>query len=76
MCSSWCAVMKRAAIVGAILGCLVLFSCGVALSSFLLMTHWLAPAHATFQQELFFDYTKAEAVASVQMCPVLDGKVR
>ena len=60
---------------GVILGCLVLFSCGVALSAFLLVTHWLTPAHARFQQELFFDYTKAEAVASAQMCPVLNGKV-
>ncbi len=61
---------------GAILGCVALFSCGVALSAFLLVTHWLAPAHARFQQELFFDYTKSEAVASAQFCPVLEGKVR
>ena len=69
-------VMKRAVIVGTILGCLVLFACGVTLSAFLLVTHWLAPAHASFQQELFFDYTKSEAVASAQFCPVLNGKVR
>ncbi len=68
--------MKRAVIVGTILGCLALFSCGVALSVFLLVTHWLAPAHARFQQELFFDYTKSEAVAGAQFCPGLEGKVR
>ena len=61
---------------GTILGCLVLFACGVTLSAFLLVTHWLAPAHAHFQQELFFDYTKSEAVASAQLCPVVNGKVR
>jgi len=61
--------------VGAILGCIVLFACGVALSTFLVVTHWLAPAHAHFQQELFFDYTKSEATASTQFCPTLNGKV-
>ena len=61
---------------GAILGCVALFSCGVALSTFLLVTNWLAPAHARFQQELFFDYTKSEAVASAQFCPMLERKVR
>ena len=61
---------------GVVLGCLVLFACGVTLSAGLLLTHWLAPAHAQFQQDLFFDYTKSEAVASAEFCPVLPGKVR
>lgn len=74
-CCLLCAVMKRAVFVGAILGCIVLFACGVALSTFLVVTHWLAPAHAHFQQELFFDYTRSEATASTQFCPTLNGKV-
>ena len=68
--------MKRAVFVGAILGCLAMFACAAALCGFLLVTGWLAPAHASFQQELFFDYTKTEAVASAQFCPTLESKVR
>lgn len=71
-----CAVMKKAVFVGAIVGCLVMFACGAALCTFLVVTNWLAPASASFQQELFFDYTKSEATASAQFCPVVGSKVR
>ena len=71
-----CAVMKKAAFFGAILGCLVMFACGAGLCCFLLMTYWLAPAQASFQRELFFDYTQTEAVATAQLCPAVSTQVQ
>ena len=73
---SGCAAMKKAAFFGAILGCLVMFACGAGLCCFLLMTYWLAPAQASFQRELFFDYTQTEAVATAQLCPAVSTQVR
>ena len=72
---SGCAAMKKAAFFGAILGCLVMFACGAGLCCFLLMTYWLAPMQASFQPELFFDYTQTEAVATAQLCPAVSTQV-
>ena len=68
--------MKKAAFFGAILGCLVMFACGAGLCCFLLMTYWLAPAQASFQRELFFDYTQTEAVATAQLCQAVSTQVQ
>ena len=70
------AAMKKAAFFGAVLGCLVMFACGAGLCCFLLTTYWLAPAQASFQRELFFDYTQTEAVAVAHLCPAVPTQVR
>lgn len=63
------AAMKAAVLLGSTLICATIAASGFSLLSFLLLTRTLAPATATYRTELFFDFTKADAVASAAFCP-------
>lgn len=61
--------MKAAVVLGSTLICASISASGFFLLCFLLLSRTLAPAAATYRRELFFDFTKADAVASTAFCP-------
>jgi hypothetical protein len=61
--------MKAAVILGTSLVCASIAASGFLLLVFLLLTRSLTPAAASFEKELFFDFTKPDAVASAAFCP-------
>lgn len=62
--------MKAAVLLGSTLICASIAASGFFFLTFLLLTRTLTPAAASYRKELFFDFTKADAVASAAFCPV------
>lgn len=63
--------MKAAVLLGSTLICASIAASGFFFLTFLLLTRTLTPAAASYRKELFFDFTKADAVASAAFCPAL-----